>query len=497
MRSNQYYAAIDLGSNSFHMLIVRVVAGSVRIIAKIRRRIRLAEGIQSDGSLTPEVQQRALECMAVFADRVQDIAPENIRAIGTATLRKVRSNDPFLQQLQEALGHPIRIISGDEEAATIYQGVAHTSTHKEHLMVCDIGGASTELALGSGFSIYHATSLDMGCVTWKTRFFTDHTISKTQVDAAIQAAKQLILPYQEAFQAPQGLRVVGSSGTFRALQEIATAQQVGERFTLEWLESLYEQALQFDTLENIRIDGLAEDRVLVFLPGLSILIALFRTLHLQYVEVTNAALREGILYGMLDHMQQDDIQLRTLKSLAQHYHTDIEQSENVLHTYNQLISSFENSTSLPSQAQTLARAVAYLHEIGHSLSYKHAGRHSRYLLKHTNLPGFTYQDRELLLQLLEAVTGIIDDDAFPTTLPISSQLALLCRVLRISIICCQRRHHDAIPNVRLIQLTDGLLVLNLPQGFMQSNAFLMSLLQDECEYQQAFGGLQLQEPPSA
>lgn len=493
MRSNQYYAAIDLGSNSFHMLIVRVVAGSVRIISKIKRRIRLAEGICIDGTLSPEAEERALACLAIFADRVSDISPENIRAVGTATLRKINPNNPILERMQQVLGHPIEIISGITEAETIYQGVAHTSSSHKQLMVCDIGGASTEVALGEGFQPSQLISMDMGCVAWMTRFFPDGDIASVNIEQAIATAEQLVAPHVEKFKDASRPHVVGASGTFKALQEIAVHRGLSQRFKLPWLEALLTELSQYERLTDIQLKGLKPERALVLLPGLCILIALFRQLNLSYVEATEAALREGVLYSMLSNLQHHDVQLRTLTSLAQHYQVDTEQSQRILHAFTQLTACPSIHEHLPPSANTLARAVAYLHEIGHSLSYKHAGQHNHYVLRNTPLPGFTLRQRHHLLEQLTAIVGIIDDDAVPTELPASPKHALLSRVLRISILCCQRRRDDTVPECTLSsnRATQPSLRLDLPTSFANQNPFLTSLLNEESRFQQSFGGLQV------
>ena len=361
-------------------------------------------------------------------------------------------------------------------------------------MVCDIGGASTELALGEGFKPTQLISMDMGCVAWMTRYFPEGHITQAYVEQAIAAAEQLIAPHTTRFRSARRPPVVGASGTFKALQEIALHRGLSQRFGLPWLEALVAELTQFEHLAEIQLEGLKPERALVFLPGLCILVALFRTLQLKHVEATEAALREGVLYSMLSNLQHHDVQLRTLTSLAQHYQVDIEQSKRVIHTFEQLTSCSSIRDSLPSSAASLARAVAYLHEIGQSLSYKHAGQHNYYVLKNTPLPGFTLRQRQRLLEQLTAIVGIIDDDTMPTELPTSPKHALLSRVLRISILCCQRRRDDTIPQC---QLTTNLaappqLTLNLPTNFANNNPFLSSLFNEESRFQQSFGGLQIQ-----
>ncbi|CUS48135.1 MAG: exopolyphosphatase / guanosine-5'-triphosphate,3'-diphosphate pyrophosphatase [Idiomarinaceae bacterium HL-53] len=491
MRSKSYYAAIDLGSNSFHMLVVRVVAGSIQIVSKIKRKIRLAEGLQEDGTLSADAQQRALDCLAIFSDRVNDIAPQNIRAVGTAALRKLAADDPFLVAMQTVLGHPIEIISGEVEAQTIYQGIAHTTATNHALMVCDIGGASTEIAIGEGYTPLIVRSLHMGCVTWKQQFFPGGHISAERIANAVAAAQEVIAPHTSAFAQAQGLRVLGASGTFKALQEIARFREQPEVFKQDWLEALLAEASEYTDLENLTMPGLKADRVLVFLPGLCILVALFKELSLQTIEATEAALREGLVYGMLKELQHDDVQLRTLESLSAHYQTDLEQSIRVLNTYHELRSQLHHPALNEESMQAVARAVAYLHEIGLSLSYKRASRHSRYLLKHSNLPGFSVQEREALLKILEGVGGIIDEDSAPDTLQ-KGELALLTRILRIAVLLCQRRNNDRIPQIQA-KLQGECIVLQLPSRFFTENRYLASLLIEEQQFQKDFGGLSLQE----
>lgn len=489
MRSNQYYVAIDLGSNSFHMLIVRVVLGSIRIIAKIKRRIRLAEGLQSDGSLNAAAQKRALDCLYLFADRVKDIAPENIRAVGTATLRKLPPNDPFIAKMVQTLGHPIQIISGLEEAHYIYQGIAHTSAIKNQLIICDIGGASTEIAQGEGKTPATSISLDMGCVSWKTRFFPNGEISKRAVEQAIQTAEQLIQPHLQQFNIAPEAFIAGASGTFKSLQQIAINRHQPEQLTLTWLNQIADELIQFKSLQTIEIAGLPSDKTLVLLPGLCILIAIFKQLQLPAIETTQAALREGLIYSLIGPSKNTDIQQRTLESLAQHYRTDHEQTARVYKVCQHFLQSEPLQAKLPNQAFLLAKAVAYLHEVGLSLNYKEASKHGHYLLKHTNLPGFSVYERTALLHLLQAVSGIIDEDNQPIELSDEPKLHLLARLLRIAIIACQRRNDSAIAWGHLSFDNQGLITFLLPQSFLAQNPYLGYLLQEESRYQAKLGGL--------
>lgn len=492
MRSKDYYAAIDLGSNSFHMLVVRVVAGSVQVVSKIRRKVRLASGLQADGSLDEDARQRALECLAIFADRVRDIAPENITAVGTATLRKLDENDPFLRQVRDTLGHPLRIISGEEEAATIYQGIAHTTAHHGRMLAIDIGGASTELALGHGFTASILRSLDFGCVTWLQRFFPDVRITEETcqqaIDAVINTMKEHVGPYTE-----HGWDVVlGASGTFKALQEIAVVRRLPERFTLPWLEQLLQEAIQHGHIDQLNIHGLKESRRITFISGLCVLIGLFRSLKLTTVEATEGALREGLIYSMLEELQHPDVQLRTLESLMQSYHLDQAQAQRVQRVALAYYAMTPNDWCDISgeDVGALLRAAGYLHEIGLALSYQHASSHANYLLAHSNLPGFSQRQREYLLTLISCVAGIIDDEELPESLPDYLPLARLGRLLRLAVLACQRRNDEMIADADLAIDGDAI-QLTFAADFMLTNPYLKSLYDSEAEWQSEFGGLQL------
>lgn len=480
MRSKAYYAAIDLGSNSFHMLVVRVVADSVQVVSKIKRKVRLAAGLTDDGQLSEDAKQRALDCLRIFSDRVQDIAPSHIRAVGTATLRKIADDEDFLSAAEQTLGHPIQIISGEQEAATIYQGIAHTTAFKGRMMVIDIGGASTELVLGSGFTPQLLNSLDMGCVTWYGKYFSNGEITKANTAAAIEGATDILRPVLKAYQEQQWSLVLGASGTFKALQEIADAQGDRNLFKQEWLERLLEQSITCGHHDQLHIEGLDESRKPVFVSGLCILIALCRTLDIKALQATSGALREGILYGMLEPLQQQDVQLRTLRSLITNYHLDEDQSLRVFSLAEDFYKQLETQWKMPARSLVLLRAACYLHELGLSLSYKQASSHATYMLRHLDLPGFDQTTRNALIELLAATAGIIDDEKSSHVESSTQPMRNLTRLLRLAIMCCQRRCDSSITDYQL-QADDGQLRLSATAGFFDSNPFLLSLLQDEMQ----------------
>lgn len=299
MRSTNYFAAIDLGSNSFHMLVVEVVAGRIKVVTKTRRKVRLASGLTANGTLTAEARERALQCLAIFAEQVQGIAAENITAVGTATLRKLSKYDPFLEQINATLGHPVRVISGEEEAATIFQGIAHTTEHHGRLLAIDIGGASTELAVGENFQPSLLRSLDFGCVTWNTRYFPEQRICPTQCAEAVAEVERVTLEHADLYRNYGWDIALGASGTFKALQEIAKSRQITTGITLPWLQQLLNETISYASFSELALNGLLESRKPTFVSGLCILIGLYQALEIETLHATEGALREGLIFALL------------------------------------------------------------------------------------------------------------------------------------------------------------------------------------------------------
>ena len=484
-RSKDYYAAIDLGSNSFHMLVVRVVAGGVQVVSKIKRKVKLAEGLHGDSQLDSIAKARAIECLQIFADRVQDIDPSHIRAVGTATLRKVSHDKTFIEQCEQALGHRIDIISGDEEAATIYQGIAHTTAFSQRMLVIDIGGASTELVLGEGFQADVLNSLDMGCVTWYSRFFAAQQgkISAAQCAAAVAAAREVVSEVVSQYPNAGGGLVLGASGTFKALQEIAQARNTAQSFSLPWLYQLRDEAIRCGHHDSLDLKGLKSARRNVFVSGLCILIGLCESLRIEQLQATSGALREGVIYSLImaeDTPQSDtDVQQRTLDAITATYHLDAEQSRRVEKTALTFYHQVSASWQLPANSVELIRAVSYLHELGLSLAYKQASAHATYMVQHLDMPGFSDMVRGQLVNLLAATAGIIDDE---TDAAVSEALPMrhLERIIRLAVILCQRRSNERMGSYQLSAAEESL-HLAATTGFFQQNPFLTSLLLTEQE----------------
>ena len=491
--SSPLYAAIDLGSNSFHMLVVRHIDGSVQTMAKIKRKVRLAAGLDENNALSLEAMQRGWDCLSLFAERLQDIPKENIRIVGTATLRTAINVNEFLIKANQILGHPIEIISGEEEASTIYKGVAHTSGGVGRRLVVDIGGASTEFIIGEGFEAKALNSLKMGCVTWLERHFKDRQLNNTNFQSAIEAAKQTVSPILESYCQIGWDICVGASGTVQALQEIMLAQGMDEIITLPKLKRLQKQAMMSDHLEELEIEGLTLERALVFPSGLSILIAIFESFKIEEMTLAGGALREGLVYEMVDGLRQNDIRSRTIDSVQRRYQIDQNYAQQVATLASNMFKQCGGSEWVEeSQAEMLLCSAAQLHEIGLSIDYKKGGEHSAYLLQHLDLPGFTRAQKfyigELARRYREQLTSLPEQHALSGT---SAKRVL--RLLRLAVLLSHRRNADLEPAFTL-EADGDQLTLTLDKTWLEANPLTKAELELEANRQTDIGWpLQIEE----
>ena len=331
------------------------------------------------------------------------------------------------------------MISGEEEARLIYQGVAHTTGGADQRLVVDIGGASTELVTGTGAQTTSLFSLSMGCVTWLERYFTDRNLGQENFDAAEKAAREVLRPVADELRYHGWKVCVGASGTVQALQEIMMAQGMDERITLEKLQQLKQRAIHCGRLEELEIDGLTLERALVFPSGLAILIAIFTELNIQCMTLAGGALREGLVYGMLHLAVEQDIRSRTLRNIQRRFMIDID------------------------QAQRVAKVAANFFDL--------------------DLPGFTPAQKKLLATLLLNQTNPVDLSSLHQQNAVPPRVAeQLCRLLRLAIIFASRRRDDLVPEMTL-QANHELLTLTLPQGWLTQHPLGKEIIAQESQWQ--------------
>lgn len=477
------YAAIDLGSNSFHMLVVREVAGSIQTLSRIKRKVRLAAGLGSDNVLSQEAMERGWQCLRLFAERLQDIPSGQIRVVATATLRLATNAGDFIHKAQTILGCPVQVISGEEEARLIYQGVAHTTGGSDRRLVVDIGGASTELVTGTGAQATSLFSLSMGCVTWLERFFTDRNLGQENFTAAEAAARDVLRPVADELRRHGWEVCVGASGTVQALQEIMMAQGMDERITLAKLQQLKQRAIQCGRLEELEIEGLTLERALVFPSGLAILIAIFTELNIQSMTLAGGALREGLVYGMLHLSVDEDIRSRTLRNIQRRFMIDTDQARRVSSLAAQFAQAASNAWELDTYSVEMLKVAGELHEIGLSIEFKQAPLHAAWLVRNLDLPGFTPAQKKLLATLLLNQTNPVDLSSLHQQNAVPPRVAEhLCRLLRLAIIFASRRRDDLLPSVSIAAQGETITV-TLPAGWLESHPLGAEMIEQERQWQ--------------
>ncbi|CDL85675.1 guanosine-5'-triphosphate,3'-diphosphate diphosphatase [Xenorhabdus szentirmaii] len=483
LSSSSLYAAIDLGSNSFHMLVVREVSGSIQVVTRIKRKVRLATGLDKNNHLSKQAMERGWQCLHLFSEYLQNIPASQIRVVATATLRLAANSDEFVTKASEILDSPVNIISGEEEARLIYQGVAHTTGGPEKRLVVDIGGASTELVIGTGAKTNQLFSLEMGCVTWLERYFNDRSLTAENFAKAESAAHHILNPLTTTLR-EQGWQIcVGASGTVQALQEIMIAQGMDEQITLPKLEQLKHQAIECGKLEELEIDGLTLERALVFPSGLAILIAIFQALNIDGMTLAGGALREGLIYGMLDWPIEQDIRTRTLRNTQNRFQLDIAQAQRVKQLAENFCQQVAKSWELDDRCRELLSSACLLHEIGLCIDFRQGAAHAAYLVSHLDLPGYTPAQKRLLAVLLKNQNGPIDLSSLSqqNALP-SLQAQRLCRLLRSAIIFASRRQDDSLPALRL-RVENETLIITLPYHWQAEHPLRAETLQQEMKWQ--------------
>lgn len=265
-----------------------------RILSQHKQKVRLADGLNDNDSIDDAAISRGIDCLTLFAEELKRFQPFAVKAVATAALRKASNQKELLARFESTLGFPIEVITGEREAEFIYAGVCSASQCRDKVLVIDIGGASTEVVAGNGTQANVLNSLDMGCVVFQNRFFKGGEITPDNVELAIQAATKLITPYTDDYQQHGWLRVLGASGTFRALTEIAAAEkQPG--LTQSWLSELIQRCIRQGQVERLNFAGLRDDRRAVLMGGITILLAVLKVLSVDDFEVTTGALREGLL----------------------------------------------------------------------------------------------------------------------------------------------------------------------------------------------------------
>ncbi|AUZ82200.1 exopolyphosphatase [Aeromonas caviae] len=481
---NSLYAAVDLGSNSFHMVIARLTEGRMQIIDRIKERVRLAEGMDEQRRMSPEAMARGLDCLALFAERLTNIKPDQIRLAGTYTLRRASNARDFVREAAKVLNHPIEIISGQEEARLIYQGVAHTQHIEGQVLVVDIGGGSTELIIGEGFEHKALTSRKMGCVSFTQSFFGNGKLGEKAFNAAVLEAQHQLAPIINQYRKLGWQSCLGSSGSIRTVRDVLQGEEWTDgAITLAGLERLKEEMLKHKRVDQLKLAGLTEERQGVFAAAVAILLGLFTSLPIERMEYSDGALREGLLYEFEERLQHHDIRERTALALSTHYRIDKRQATRVESSVLSLFDALSGPWEMPEEPyRAILGWAARLHEIGLAINYSGIHKHSAYILQNTDLPGFNQDDQALLAALVRFHRKGLKLSELPALPNHDEQTVLRCiRILRLAVAAHHRRQDNLLPEWN-VQAAGDQLVVTLPLDWCDENKLLMQNLEKEHRY---------------
>ncbi|WP_041521778.1 exopolyphosphatase [Gilvimarinus agarilyticus] len=474
-------AAIDLGSNSFHMIIARWENQQLTLQDKLREPVRMGWGLEEDGSLSEEARDRALACLERFGERLRNFPSGSVRAVGTKTLRSISDSKEFLRLAQEKLGHPVEIISGDEEARLIYLGVAHSiAPDEKSRLVIDIGGGSTEVIVGTGMQPTVKESLSMGCVAMTKRFFSDGKVTDKSIKKALIAAGQEIAPVADEYSEKPWQEVLGASGTIKAVANVCLAAgwSSGEisKKSLDKIIAAYAKHGATD----LALSGVSDDRQPVFLGGVIVLAALFETLDIDTMLASDWALREGLLYDLKGRLEDHDIRQASIVGLATRFHVNLAKADRVALTAQQLLAQVSDDWSLePVDAGKMLSWAAHLAPVGLDISHSDYHKHSAYIVEHVDIAGCSRAEQTQLSLLARAHRKSLPGKQLSEH---GDDLLHLAMLLRLAVIFNRTRRHSLPEGIVLSAKKKKKLSLHLPQHWLEANPLALADLESEANY---------------
>ncbi|VVE75430.1 exopolyphosphatase [Pandoraea anapnoica] len=497
-------AAVDLGSNSFRLIIGRVEETSagtqIYQVDALREPVRLAAGLNAEKYLDHPSQQRGWDVLKRFGERLRGFHPDQVRAVATNTLRVAKNAQDFLGEAQRALGFPIEVIAGREEARLIYAGAAHSvPTCPGNRLVVDIGGGSTEFIIGQDYEPLIMESLYIGCVSHSRQFFPSGNVDEYAMKQAELAARREIQIISSAFREAGWSQAIGSSGTARALAELLEANGFNDGgvhgLTRGGLERLKRALIKAENANRLKLAGLKQDRIPVLPGGLSIMLSVFNELEVDHMETTDAALRLGVMYDLLGRTQHQDMRAVTVEQFVRRYGVDRAQAERVgrlaVSLYRQLPVDFDVVDGDASddaqdegreEGEALLNWASSLHEMGLSISHSAYHKHSAYIGSNADMPGFSRPDQARLAELLLGHVGKLGKLASQAQ-QVDWQL-LFC--LRLAVLFCRRRT-DALPeSIDVERLDDGFQV-SVPRAWIEANPLTDYSLQREAQEWEKIG----------
>ena len=484
IREGDLMAAVDLGSNSFHLVVARYEHGEPRVIDRLRDSVRLAAGLKPDGSLDEARRSKALACLARFGQRLRGLTSDRVRAVATNTVRRLSAPERFLAPAEDALGHPIEVVSGREEARLIYVGVAHgIPDSPQRRLVIDIGGGSTEFIIGQHFDALEKESLQVGCVASTLRFFGDGKLSAKRWQQAQTEISVELQQFAADYKAYGWVDAIGSSGTIRAIGNVLQASGWCDTgITRGALEKLRDAVIECGNVDKLNLPGLPEERTPVFAGGVAILEASFAALDLKQMRVCDTAMREGLLYDMIGRAEHRDPRAASIAALAQRYAVDRAHAARVEANALALFDQVADDWKLGHAERDWLGWAARIHEIGLAIAHSQYHLHGAYIVEHSDLAGFARHEQQMLATILSCHRRK-PDPAELHMLPERLHLpaARATALLRLAVLLQRSRSTDPLPKLKL-GAEGKALQLSLPKSWLDAHPLTRADLEQERDY---------------
>jgi len=476
-------AAVDLGSNSFHLQIGRVVDDQIYLLDSLREPVRLGGGFTRDGRIDRPTQVRALEALERFGERLRGFSRSAVRAVGTNALRIAKNADAFLADARQALGFPVEVVFGREEARLIYLGVSHSlPPSSDRRLVFDIGGGSTEFIVGTGYEPEIMESLSMGSVSWSQRYFPGGRMDKGDFKKAEVAAANELQRIVEAYRKSDWKEAVASSGTAKAIATLLETFGWAERgITPDGLERLRSHLIKAGDAAKLKLPGLRDDRLAILPGGLAVMSAVLSALDIHELQISQGALRQGVLYDLLGRVSHHDMREATVRQFMRRYHVDAAQADRVERLATRICAQLAGD---PAESDLqLLRFACYLHEIGISIAHAGYHKHTAYILSQADMPGFSRDEQERLARLALSHRGRLSK---LDGLSARSEDWTLVLALRLAVLIYQSRR-DFAPPPLACKASDTGYSLSLPRSWLDDHPLSEAALDAEAEEWRGLG----------
>jgi len=482
-------AAVDLGSNSFHMVVARSAGSELHVVDRLKESVRLAAGLDDNRRLTTAAKARALDCLQRFGQRLRTIPQGQVRAVGTHTMRRAKGVSSFLSEAEEALGHPIEIIYGAEEARLIYGGVAQDlGADRPRRLVVDIGGSSTELIVGELAVPQLIESVSLGAVVHSQRYFPNGKIDKQSWKAAVLNARVSLESLERDYRAAGWDVAIGASGSVKAVQKVcAEAGWSSHNITLDGLKQLSKALVKAGHIDKLKLPGLADDRRPIFMGGTAVLTAIFESLKIDEMEVSDKALREGLLLDLLGRLGNKDVREDSVAAAVNRYGVDRSHAERVATTAQALLA---QNPQIPGNSRGNAQCLrwaALLHETGLAISHKGYHRHGEYIIRNADLQGFSQSEQAILASMVRLHRGRFREEVL-ADLPEGQQLTTqwLALLLRTAVLVHRGRDPEGQPPLNL-KLDGEKIKLSFGGTWLEEHPLTREDLNRESEHLARFG----------